>query len=71
MLNEDKKNFLKSVFMYDTYKVAAEKMGYSENKLKYIIKNIYKKFGVYNRIQACIKLHQMENILMTTDKKPE
>ena len=71
MLNEDEKNFLKSVLMYDTYKIAAEKIGYSEKELKYIVKNIYKKFEVYNRVQACIKLQQLENTLMTTDKKPE
>ena len=71
MLDENEKNFLKNVLMYDTYKIAAEKMNYSENELKNIIKNIYKKFGVYNRIQACIKLHQSENILTATDKKLE
>ena len=68
MLNENEKIFLKSVLMYDTYKIAAKKMGYSENELKHIIKRIYKKFGVFNRIQACIKLHQLENILIATNK---
>ena len=63
MLNEKEKIFLQNVLSYSTYKEAADKLGIPEEDLKEKIKKIYVKMGVFNKIQACIMLYKLENIL--------